>query len=224
MSKQLKAVIFDLDGVITDTAEYHYLAWKNLANYLGIDFDKAINEQLKGVSRMESLEMILKLAEKKTLFSDSEKLELAKSKNEYYQELIKNISEKDILAGVVELLKKLKANNIKIVLASASKNAPTIIEGLGLRGHFDVIVDVGKIKKGKPDPEIFLKGAELLGVPIDTCIGIEDAQAGVRAIKAAKMFAVGVGSKEALKMADYVVETTSQLVYEEIIKRFLESN
>jgi beta-phosphoglucomutase len=223
MDNQLDAVIFDLDGVITDTAEYHYLAWKNLANSLGIDFDKKSNEQLKGISRMESLEMILKLDKKEALFSDAEKLEFATKKNQYYQVLIKDISKKDILPGIVELLEKLKANNIKIALASASKNAKVIIEGLGLRSHFDVIVDVEKIKKGKPDPEIFLKGADLLGVPIDRCIGIEDAQAGVEAIKAANMFAVGVGSKDALKRADYIVETTNQLVFEEIKKRFLES-
>ncbi|WNF37522.1 beta-phosphoglucomutase [Bacillaceae bacterium IKA-2] len=223
MDNQLDAVIFDLDGVITDTAEYHYLAWKNLANSLGIDFDKKSNEQLKGISRMESLEMILKFDKKEALFSDAEKLEFATKKNQYYQVLIKDISKKDILPGIVELLEKLKANNIKIALASASKNAKVIIEGLGLRSHFDVIVDVEKIKKGKPDPEIFLKGADLLGVPIDRCIGIEDAQAGVEAIKAANMFAVGVGSKDALKRADYIVETTNQLVFEEIKKRFLES-
>lgn len=222
MANQLKAVIFDLDGVITDTAEYHYLAWKDLANSLGINFDKKSNEQLKGISRMESLEMILKFDKKEAMFSDVEKLEFATRKNEYYQVLIKDISKKDILPGIVELLKKLKANNIKIALASASKNATVIIEGLGLRSHFDVIVDVEKIKKGKPDPAIFLKGAELLGVPIDVCIGIEDAQAGVEAIKAANMFAVGVGSKEALKKADYIVETTNQLVFEEIKKKFLE--
>jgi beta-phosphoglucomutase len=221
VDRQLKAVIFDLDGVITDTAEYHYIAWTYLANSLGINFDKETNEKLKGISRMESLEKILKLAEKETVYNDAEKLKLATEKNQYYQNLIKNISEKDILPGIVELLKKIKANDIKIALASASKNAPIIIERLGVHSYFDAIVDVGKIKKGKPDPEIFLKGAELLKTPNKACIGIEDAQAGVEAIKAANMFAVGVGSKEVLQKADYIVGTTSELIFEEIVQRFM---
>jgi beta-phosphoglucomutase len=222
MDKLLKAVIFDLDGVITDTADYHYLAWKYLVNSLGIDFDKETNEQLKGISRMESLEMILELAGKATVYSDVEKVELTTKKNEFYKKSIKNISEKDILPGIVELLKKLKTNNIKIALASASENAPTIIESLKLGSYFDTIVDVRKIKKGKPDPEIFLKAAELLEVSIGACIGIEDAQAGVEAIKRANMFAVGVGSKVALQRADYIVETTKELNFEKIVEKFEE--
>lgn len=220
MKEKLQAVIFDLDGVITDTAEYHFLAWKQLANSIGIDLDKETNEKLKGISRMESLEMILKLGGKETAYSAADKEQLAADKNEVYVQLIKNISEKDILPGIVQLLTELKENNIQIALASASKNAPAIIENLKLRQFFDVIVDVEKIKKGKPDPEIFLTAAQLLSVFPESCIGVEDAEAGVDAIKGAGMFAVGVGDQDALGKADYLVSSTSELSFEEIVAKF----
>jgi beta-phosphoglucomutase len=220
MDHQLKAVIFDLDGVITDTAEFHYLAWKQLANSIGIDFDKETNEKLKGISRMESLQLILQIGGKETAYSDADKDKLATEKNEVYKELIKNISEKDILPGIIELLEQLKKNNLKIALASASKNAPAIIDNLGLKNYFDCIVNVEEITNGKPDPEIFLTAAQILNVAYVACGGIEDAEAGVEAIKGAGMFAVGVGSQEALRKADYLVSRTSELKYEDIVAKF----
>ncbi|QOY36903.1 beta-phosphoglucomutase [Anaerobacillus isosaccharinicus] len=220
MGKLLQAAIFDLDGVITDTAEYHYLAWRQLANSIGIDFDKDINEKLKGISRMKSLELILQVGGKENSYSNEEKEVLAEEKNEVYKQLIINISEKDILVGIVAFLEQLKQNNVKIALASASKNAPAIINNLKLKQYFNEIVDVTKIKRGKPDPEIFLTAAKMVNVDPQNCIGIEDAKAGVEAIKGAGMFAVGVGLKESLGKADLLVSNTSELDYEEIATKF----
>lgn len=220
MGNLLQAAIFDLDGVITDTAEYHYLAWRQLANSIGIDFDKDINEKLKGISRMESLELILQVGGKENSYSNEEKEVLAEEKNEVYKQLIINISEKDILVGIVAFLEQLKQNNVKIALASASKNAPAIINNLKLKQYFNEIVDVTKIKRGKPDPEIFLTAAKMVNVDPQNCIGIEDAKAGVEAIKGAGMFAVGVGLKESLGKADLLVSNTSELDYKEIATKF----
>lgn len=220
MSDLLQAAIFDLDGVITDTAEYHYLAWKQLASSIEIDFDKALNEKLKGISRMESLELILKYGGKENAYTSDEKEALAAEKNSVYLLLIKEISEKDILPGIVPLLEQLKQNKVKIALASASKNAPAIIENLKLQRYFHCIVDVTQIKKGKPDPEIFLTAAKMLNVEPQNCIGIEDAKAGVEAIKEAGMFAVGIGPKESLGKADLLVSSTSELHYYEITSKY----
>lgn len=214
-----KAFIFDLDGVITDTAEYHYLAWKQLAEELGITIDRKFNEQLKGISRMDSLERILALKPSLQL-SQEEKERLATKKNEHYKELIKNISPKDLLPGIKQLLDDIKEREIPIALASASKNAPVVIEQLGVGHYFAHIVDAAKVENGKPDPEIFIKAADFLGVPYEQCIGVEDAPAGVEAINRANMFSVGIGSKESLAHADYVVTDTAQLNFATIIEQY----
>lgn len=220
MSKELKAFIFDLDGVITDTAEYHYLAWKQLANELGIEFTRADNERLKGISRMESLEIILDIGNKQSSYTAEEKEKLAAQKNEHYMELIKQITPNDSLPGIKQLLLDIKAAGYKLGLASVSKNAPAVMNSLQLSDQFDYMVDARTIKRGKPDPEIFLKAAEKLGVPADECIGIEDAEAGVDAIKSAGMFAVGIGSKEQLAKADLLYSNTSYLSLDELIKEY----
>lgn len=212
MLPKLEAVIFDLDGVITDTAEYHYLAWKMLADRIGVEFDQEFNEKLKGIGRMESLELILEKSN--TAYTDAEKLEMAKEKNDYYVKLIEKITPNEILPGILDLLKELKENNIKIGLASASKNALTVLERLEIKEYFDYIVDAAKVKKGKPDPEIFMTAAEALNVPYQNCIGVEDAQAGVAAIKSANMFAIGIGDSEVLKEADLTLATTKELSLE----------
>ncbi|MCP8617867.1 beta-phosphoglucomutase [Salirhabdus salicampi] len=222
MDSRVKAVIFDLDGVITDTAEFHYVAWGNLASSLGISFDREFNENLKGISRMESLEKILKYGQKANEFTLEQKQELAYKKNEYYKQLIKQVTPAHILPGIKELIEELKRNNLKLAVASASKNATTILTSLGLLDYFDYIVDVEKIKNGKPDPEIFLNAAKHLDVPKENCIGVEDAAAGVEAIKAASMFAVGVGQREILSRADLVVNSTVELTYSKLIKAFIE--
>ncbi|HYK72702.1 MAG TPA: beta-phosphoglucomutase [Pseudoneobacillus sp.] len=222
MSKPLQAFIFDLDGVITDTAEYHYLAWKQLGEDLGILFTREFNEELKGVSRMDSLEKILALGNRQNDFTQEEKEALATKKNEHYVSLIVNITPKDILPGIKELLAAIKAEGYKLGLASVSKNAFAVMDSLGLKNEFDVIVDAATIAKGKPDPEIFLTAAKLLNVDPTACIGIEDAAAGVDSIKGAGMFAVGVGSEETLAKADLIYPSTEKLLLGEIIKAYQE--
>ncbi|MET3193116.1 beta-phosphoglucomutase [Bacillus sp. OAE603] len=218
MTKELQAIIFDLDGVITDTAEYHYLAWKQLGEDVGVPFTREFNEELKGVSRMDSLEKILALGNKHNDFTADEKMSLAEKKNEHYVSLIQNISPTDILPKIEELIVDIKKMGLKLGLASVSKNALAVMSSLGLKEQFDVIVDAATIKKGKPDPEIFLRAAELLNVDPKACIGIEDAAAGVDSIKGAGMFAVGVGSEQSLSKADIVYASTSELSLKKIIE------
>ncbi|HEX2937901.1 MAG TPA: beta-phosphoglucomutase [Ruminiclostridium sp.] len=203
MSRNIKLVVFDLDGVITDTAVYHYKAWKKLADEIGVFFDSKINEQLKGIDRMASLEIILKKSEKS--YSADEKNDLAARKNEYYKEFVEKMTPEDILPGVENALSQLKSHNIKTALASASKNAFTVIDKLKLRSYFDYIVDAKEIKKGKPDPEIFMTAAQRLDIPCTNSIGVEDAKAGIAAIKAAGMYAVGIGDRVMLSQADDVI-------------------
>ncbi|PHV08972.1 beta-phosphoglucomutase [Janthinobacterium sp. BJB412] len=202
-TSRFKAVIFDLDGVITDTAHYHYLAWKRMAEQQGVYFDHAFNEQLKGIDRMGSLELILAAAGRQ--YTVEEKLALADSKNLHYQELITGMTAADLLPGAVAALDAVRAAGLKIGLASVSKNAFTVLDRLGIRDKFDYVVDAALIARGKPDPEIFLKAAGELGVAPADCLGVEDAVAGVAAIKAAGMFALGVGLASVLTQADLVI-------------------
>lgn len=214
----IKGFVFDLDGVLTDTAEYHYLAWKELAEGIGIHIDRKFNENLKGIGRMDSLERILAYGNKEKEFTEEEKNVLAAKKNDHYRSLIQSITEKDLLPGIPRFLKELKGAGMSLALASASKNGPIIIEKLGIADEFDTIVDPAGLKKGKPDPEIFLTGAEQLGLAPQECVGIEDAESGVEAIKGAGMFAVGIGDHDILSKADVVYASTKELFYSAIIK------
>lgn len=214
----MKAVIFDLDGVITDTAEYHYLAWKSLADELKLPFDKTFNEKLKGVSRMESLELILSLGD--ATYSDEEKQALAEKKNDLYKEMIAQVTPRDLLPGIESLLKELQQAGIGTALASASKNATFILERLGVTRYFDHVVDVNTVKQGKPHPEIFLTAAVKLGVPPEDCVGIEDAEAGIEAILSAGMYAVGVGTPAQMQRADLIVSSTAELSLALLRERF----
>lgn len=218
--RKLEAFIFDLDGVITDTAEYHYLAWKELAGELGIPFTREDNERLKGVSRLDSLEIILEIGSKQQAFTQEEKELLAKKKNTHYVDLIKQITPDDILPGIKTLLEDIKRAGIKIGLASASKNARAVLKGLNLLEEFDYMADANLIAHGKPDPEIFLDVAENLKVKPENCIGIEDAKAGVQAIKRANMFAIGIGSTDLLREADIIYASTSELSFKKLTKEF----
>jgi beta-phosphoglucomutase len=202
-----QAVIFDLDGVITDTARYHYLAWKRLAETQGVHFDEEFNEHLKGIDRMGSLELIL--ASAKRSYTQEEKLALADEKNQHYVQLIASMSPADLLPGAVQALDACRAAGLKIGLASVSKNAFAVLEMLGITGKFDYVVDAAKIARGKPDPEIFLKAASELGVSPERCLGVEDAVAGVASIKAAGMTALGIGDPAVLAQADKVIPDLS---------------
>lgn len=206
-----KGVLFDLDGVITDTAEYHYLAWKKLADELGITIDREFNEKLKGVSREDSLRLILEHGKRESDFSETEFQQLAKSKNDNYVEMIQAVSPKDVYPGILELLKELKNTGIKISLASASKNGPFLLKQMALTDYFDGIADPAKVAAGKPAPDIFILAAQVVGLDPNECIGIEDAQAGIAAIKACGALPVGVGQAEQLGDDIALVESTSEL-------------
>jgi beta-phosphoglucomutase len=208
----IKACLFDLDGVIVDTAIYHFQAWRRLANELGFDFTEHQNEQLKGISRMESLELILGWGE--VQLSEDEKLTWATRKNNWYLDLVKEMTPNEILPGVKEFLTSLRNNNIKIALGSASKNSKLILERIEMLPYFDAIIDGNNITKGKPNPQVFLLGAEATGSKPEECVVFEDAVAGVQAGKAGGMRVVGVGSPEVLFEADIVIATFEEMKLE----------
>lgn len=213
-----KSALFDLDGVIVDTAIYHFQAWRRLANELGFDFTEHQNEQLKGISRMESLDLILKWGNK--TLSESEKLEWASRKNSWYLDLITHMTPKEILPGVKEFLDELKDEGIKIALGSASKNSKMILNKIELFHYFDAIIDGNNITKGKPDPQVFLLGAEATGSLPSECIVFEDAQAGIQAAKDGGMFVVGIGDVKVLSQADLVVKSFLDLDLKTLLKEF----
>jgi beta-phosphoglucomutase len=201
-----KAVIFDLDGVIIDTAHYHYIAWKRLASEFGVTLTPAHNELLKGVSRMRSLEIILSLGNIELPVEQRE--QLADKKNTWFVEYIESIRPEEIFPGVVDLIKSLRVKNIKVGLASSSKNAPRVIELLGIASLFDTLIDGTMIVHTKPDPEIFLLAAHKLGINPSDCLVFEDAEAGVEAALSAGMKCVGVGSKDQLGKANLIIKST----------------
>lgn len=200
----IKGCLFDLDGVLVDTAKYHFLAWQRLAEELGITFTHEDNERLKGVSRMRSLDIILEIGQ--VTLDESQKITLADKKNEWYKEYIMKMDESEILSGVAEFLAHLKAQGVKIALGSASKNSPIILERTGLAKFFDAIVDGNDVSAAKPDPEVFLLGAKRLGLNPDECIVFEDAQAGIEAAQAGGMKVVAVGTEELLKGGDLYIQ------------------
>lgn len=201
--QQLQLAIFDLDGVICDTAKYHYLAWKRLAQELGFDFTEKDNERLKGVSRMRSLEILLEVGGLEK--TEEEKAKLAEKKNTWYVEYILQMDSSELLPGVLDFLEELKENEVKLALGSASKNARTILQRLGITPLFDAIVDGNLVTKAKPDPEVFTLGAELLGIPPENAVVFEDAEAGIEAALAAGMKVIGVGDPKVLKHAQHVI-------------------
>lgn len=212
----IKAFLFDLDGVIVDTAIYHYQAWKRLANELGFDISEEFNERLKGVSRTESLDIIL--AHGGLTLPDEKKAELAAQKNQWYLELVSRMTSDDILPGVANFFAQVRKANLLTALGSVSKNAPLILERIGMTDAFDAIIDGTKITKGKPDPEVFTKGAAELGVSPSECVVFEDAVAGVEAGKRGKMFVVGIGSPDVLTQADLVAPSLEFLTVEQVLQ------
>tara|TARA_R110002033_G_scaffold51931_4_gene98911 strand:- start:2423 stop:3079 length:657 start_codon:yes stop_codon:yes gene_type:complete len=215
-----KGFIFDLDGVIVDTAKYHFLAWQRLAKGLDIDFTEEENEQLKGVSRVRSLEKILAWGNKtisQDLFS-----ELMGKKNEEYLSFIAEMNTNEILPDVPRVLNFLKENKQPISLGSASKNARTILERVNLMSNFDAIVDGNDVTKAKPDPEVFLIAAKELNIKREDCIVFEDSVAGVTAANTANMISIGIGSKDVLGHADYIFNDFTE-ISDDFIKSLIEN-
>lgn len=189
----LKAVIFDLDGVITDTAHLHFLAWRTVAQEIGISIDETFNEELKGISRMDSLQRILRYGGKEGAFNEQQRLALAAKKNALYVLSLASLTQDSLLPGIREVLAGIRAANVKTGLASVSLNAPGILQALGIDHAFDFCADASRIARSKPDPEIFLAACAGLNVSPREAIGIEDAAAGIQAINAAGMLSVGIG-------------------------------
>lgn len=216
----LKGLIFDLDGVLTNSARFHLTAWNNLAKELGINLTSEQLDSLRGISRMDSLNLILKYGGQENKYSEKEKEQFAAEKNKKFLEQVETMTPKDILPGILELLADAKKQNLKMDIASASKNAPRILKKLGIMDKFDGIVDPNTLHHGKPDPEIYEKAQALLGLKTNEVISFEDAAAGVQSIKAAGQFAVGIGDKNVLKGADYVVPTTADLKLSKIEQVF----
>lgn len=214
----LKALIFDLDGVLTDTAKYHYLAWKKLADELGYYFDEDINELLKGVSRINSFEIILEKNNATTKYTHEEKENLANKKNEYYKEMIEQLTPNDILEGIVPFITEARNSGIKCAVASISKNAPRVLELLKISHLFDYIADAALVRNPKPDPEIFLTCAKVLGFQPNECVGIEDAQAGIESINAAGMLSVGINVTVTSIEPDIILKSTAELDFVKISK------
>ena len=213
----IQAILFDLDGVIVDTARHHFAAWQALAHELGVTLEEADNESLKGVSRVDSLEWILR---KGGLVLDSQtKLALMTRKNDHYLDLITDMGPQDILPGALEFIEGAKAAGVKIGLGSSSKNAPTILNAIGITEMFDVVIDGNRITLSKPDPEVFLLGASSLDLEPAHCLVVEDAASGVEAGKAGGFPVLGVGEAEVLAGADLVLESLEGIRFEELVKQ-----
>lgn len=212
----IKAVIFDLDGVIVSTDHYHYLAWKKLADEYNIEFNEKINERLRGVSRSQSLEIILEKANR--TFTDEEKNKMLEYKNKLYVEYIKTMTREDVDLEVLKIIDYLKNNNYKIAIGSSSKNTNTILKQICLINEFDAIIDGNMILKSKPDPEVFLKASSALNIIPSECLVIEDAIAGIDAATDAKMQTLAVGSAKNYSKAIYAMEKLNLKQFIEIIQ------
>lgn len=211
INSSIKAVIFDLDGVLVHTDEQHYLAWKQIAEKIGVEFNRAVNNRLRGVSRMESLEIILSNSDK--VFSDTEKAALASEKNSVYIDYLAALTENDVSEVVIRTLETLKKTGIKLAIGSSSKNARYILQQTGLTDYFDAISDGNNIKNSKPDPEVFLKAADLLGCSPSECLVVEDALAGVAAAKVGDFLCASIGDASLYDDADYKLDSLSDLIY-----------
>ncbi|APX72758.1 beta-phosphoglucomutase [Companilactobacillus allii] len=214
--EQIKGFVFDLDGVIADTSIYHSKAWRQLAEELGVTWTTELSNNLKGVSRMDSLNLILKAGGKESAYTEEEKEHYATEKNTNYLNLLKDMDASAILPGINDFIEDLKRHDYKLSLASASKNSPLVLEQLGLAKYFEKRVDPATLKHGKPDPEIFARGAEILGLKPEECVGIEDATAGIKSINGASELSIGIGDPKILNEADINFTDTSKLTLENI--------
>jgi len=213
----IKACLFDLDGVIVDTAKYHYKAWKKMANALGFDFSEKENEQLKGVSRMDSINLILGWGG--LSLSEADKKKWAAQKNEWYLEYLQAMDEKEILPGALELVQELKTKGYRIALGSSSKNAVLALSKVEMLAYFEAIIDGTKTTRSKPDPQVFQMGAAALGCEPAECIVFEDAESGVEAALAGGFYAVGMGSPDNLGKAHLVLSSLKDVSIAEIIAK-----
>jgi beta-phosphoglucomutase len=216
----LQGFIFDLDGVLTDTAEYHYQGWQRLADELGIPFDRERNEALRGVARRRSLELLLA----GRVYPEEQMLALMERKNRYYQELLKQVSPKDLLPGVRDLLEALRAADLKIAIGSASKNAREVVQRLHIASFLDALADGYSVVRPKPAPDLFVYAAGLLHVCVHECVVFEDAAAGVEAAKVAGMSAVGLGPVERVGQADLVLPDLANVTLHDIVQRLSPAN
>lgn len=205
----IKGCIFDMDGVIVDTAKFHFKAWQRLSESLGIPFTHEQNEQLKGVSRVDSLEKILSWGN--LILDNQKKLELMELKNKWYLEYVEEVSPADMLPGTLDFLNECRSSNVKIALGSSSKNAILILEKLEIMTFFDAVVDGNKITLSKPNPEVFLRAAKEIGLQPSECVVFEDAISGVEAAKAGGFYCVGIGEDNILNMADKVISSLAQI-------------
>jgi beta-phosphoglucomutase len=206
---EIKGVILDLDGVITDTAEYHFLAWKQLADEEQVPFTRQDNEQLRGVSRRQSLELLL--GEHRSRFSENQMQAMMARKNGYYQEKLESITAEDFLPGAKQLLKELQERGLKIAIGSASRNTRTVLSHLGILEFFDGIADGYSVTRAKPAPDVFVYAAGTMGIPVANCLVVEDAKSGVSAALAAGMVAVGVGPPKRVGKAHFRFDTTAEI-------------
>lgn len=207
----INSIIFDLDGVLVFTDKFHYKAWKKLADSIGVYFDEEINNRLRGVSRMDSLDIILERYEGEPLSSER-KRELADTKNGYYRDLLATLTEDDVSMEVRDTLAELKKKGIRIAIGSSSRNAKFILEQVGLTGVFDAVSDGTNITHSKPDPEVFLKAAEFLGEDPSTCMVVEDAEAGIDAAIAGGMYSAAIGDAVGCNKADYTLNSISDVL------------
>jgi beta-phosphoglucomutase len=205
-----QAIIFDLDGVICHTDNYHYLAWKQIADELQIPFNRKINDRMRGIDRMASLNVLLEGSNR--TFSDEQKKQFADRKNGIYRDLLKNLSQEGLDADVKKTLDRVREAGLKLAIGSSSKNTNLILGLLGLSTFFDAVVDGNHITHSKPDPEVFLKAAEQLSVKPKSCLVVEDAKSGLLAAKAAGMDSAGIGEAGTLGMADYALENITDLL------------
>jgi beta-phosphoglucomutase len=215
MGTAIRAFILDLDGVLTDTAEYHFQGWKRLAEEEGISFTREDNEQLRGVSRRQSL--MLLLGDHKNEYTEEEIQEMMARKNGYYQELLAEITEDDFLPGAQELLEEIKARGLKVAIGSSSKNTKTVLTHLGIEDEFDAIADGYSVERAKPAPDLFLYAAQQMEVPPELCVVVEDAESGVEAALAGGMIAVGIGPEERVGKAHYRYDSTADIDLDEIL-------
>ncbi len=213
--KTIKAIIFDLDGVIVSTDELHFQAWKQLADSLGIPFGRELNDRLRGISRMESLEIVLGNLAKR--YSSDAKQQMAGRKNAYYLELLKELSPADILPGVIDTIKALKERQVKTAIGSSSRNARAILRAVGLENEFDAIADGNDITRSKPDPEVFTITAQRLGIAPEECLVVEDAEAGVSAGLAAGMSVLAVGAATGHPRATRSAENLSSISIDDML-------